>query len=141
VQLPAGWQPEAPDKKDRATGFRLWVRSPGGVAWLGVGVGRDADETWAEFRARIDRDVRVRVLAQYPGASIRSRIVTVRAGHAVESIVIYGARTKYAGERDVYYDLLKDGVQYEFKYICPNRLVGAYVPVFAASARTISFTS
>jgi hypothetical protein len=55
----------------------------------------------AEFRERINRDVRVRTLSEYPGSSVRTRVVTLPAGHAVESIVDYGARTKYAEQREV----------------------------------------
>jgi hypothetical protein len=140
VRLPADWEPQAPDKLQFARGFRLWVIAPVGAARLGVGVGRDADESWTEFRERLPRDVRLEVLAKYPKSSIRSRVVTLSARPAVEVIVIYGSQTRYAGERDVYYYLLKDGVQYIFKYMCLNKQAGTYLPMFDASAGTIRFT-
>ena len=140
VQLPTVWEAQEPDKTDKARGFRIWLRAPGSTAWLGVLTGR-WDDDWAAFRERILKDVRVRVFAEDPNASVRTRVTALPAGHAVESIVVYSRKSPYPGERAVYYDLLSDGVQYEFEYLCPNKLVGAYLPVFTASARTIHVTT
>jgi hypothetical protein len=139
VKLPTVWEAQAPDKTDKERGFRIWLRAPSNVAWLGVLTGR-VDDGWASFQGRILRDVRVRVFAEDPHATVRTRVTSLPAGHAVESIVAYSQKSPYPGERAIYYDLLSHGVQYEFEYLCPSNLVGTYLPVFTASARTIQVT-
>jgi hypothetical protein len=96
---------------------------------------------WAQFRTEIARDVRTRELTNDPNASIRSQVVNLPAGRALQTISVYQHQPSHQHYRVVYYDFWKEGVFHEVQYVCLAKLSGVYVPIFDRSARSIRFTT
>jgi hypothetical protein len=135
VQLPASWRVHVPNGND----VRLLVADPNGTAWLGVVVGPNA-ESWRAFYTRMYKLRRTEELARDPHASIRTRVTTLPAGRAFESIVVRTDQSTHRLLREEQLDFLRDGMQYEFEYFCLERFSSTCVPLFHTSARSIRLT-
>jgi hypothetical protein len=135
VQLPASWQIHVPNGKD----VRLLVAERNANAWMGVIIGPN-DESRGAFYARLYKLRRTEELARDPHASIHTRVVSLPAGRAFESIVVRNDQSSHQRIREVQLDFLRDGMQYEFEYFCVEKMSGVYVPVFGTSARSIRLT-
>jgi len=135
VQLPESWQVYPPEDKDE----RLVVATRNSTVAAFVVMGPN-HESWAAFYERLYKMRRTEELARDPHASIRTRVTSLPAGRAFESIVVRYDQSSHERIRQVQLDFLRDGMQYEFQYVCPEKLSGVYVPVFDTSARSIRLT-
>jgi hypothetical protein len=131
------WQLQS---SNQAPGVIFYAGTADKTAALSLGVGLFTG-SWSAFVSHLYGSARQAYLVQDPKASIRSRTVTLPGGRAFQVIVSWVAHdgTHAYPEYIVHYDLLKNGRQYDFEYICGSKLASAYVPVFAASARSIRF--
>jgi len=134
VRVPATWRVRVASDKDT----RLLVVDANEAAWLGVLIG-PSDESWGEFYRRMYKLRRTEELARDPHASIRTRVVSLRAGRAFESIVVR-SDPRVGKLREAQLDFLRNGLQYEFEYFCLEKMSGVYVPVFDTSAHSIRLT-